>query len=97
VKRPQMQWNRLDRTERSSELLEGLAEGPWMYFVHSYAAPLGPETVAICDYGGPVVAAAERDQVWGVQFHPEKSGTAGLALLANFVARCRRAAVTATH
>ncbi|HVX21198.1 MAG TPA: imidazole glycerol phosphate synthase subunit HisH [Acidimicrobiales bacterium] len=88
VKRPQMQWNRLDRTGARSGLLAGLGPEPWMYFVHSYAADVGPETVATCDYGGPVAAAAERGNVWGVQFHPEKSGADGLALLGNFVARC---------
>ncbi|HEX3946945.1 MAG TPA: imidazole glycerol phosphate synthase subunit HisH, partial [Acidimicrobiales bacterium] len=72
-KRPQMQWNRLDRLDRPSGLLAGLDERPWMYFVHSYAAEVGPETVATCDYGGPLTAAAERENIWGVQFHPEKS------------------------
>lgn len=97
VKRPQMQWNRLDPVDGAgrSGLLAGLDEHPWMYFVHSYAADVGPETVATCDYGGTVVAAAERDNLWGVQFHPEKSGADGLALLANFVARCTAAASTA--
>ncbi|HEY5246649.1 MAG TPA: imidazole glycerol phosphate synthase subunit HisH [Acidimicrobiales bacterium] len=99
VKRPQMQWNRLDRVvggdgggidggRRPSALLAGLDDDLWMYFVHSYAPEIGPETVATCDYGGPIAAAAERDHVWGVQFHPEKSGRTGLALLGNFVARC---------
>jgi imidazole glycerol-phosphate synthase subunit HisH len=89
VKHPQMQWNRVDRRPgATSGLLEGLGESPWMYFVHSFAPPVGPETVATCDYGGTVAAAIERDNVWGTQFHPEKSGTAGLTLLANFVARC---------
>ncbi len=72
----------------ASRLLEGQPASPWVYFVHSYAPEIGPETVATCDYGGPVAAAAEHGNVWGTQFHPEKSGTAGLALLANFVARC---------
>jgi glutamine amidotransferase len=87
-KRPQMQWNRLDRV-RSSRMLEGLAESPWMYFVHSYApAPdvaTSGSVVATCDYGGSVVAAVENGTVWGTQFHPEKSSGAGLALLRNFV------------
>ncbi len=99
VKRPQMQWNRLDRVAAGGgrsdgpaepALLAGLDGDQWMYFVHSYAPEIGPETVATCDYGGPVAAAAERDDVWGVQFHPEKSGRTGLALLGNFVARCSR-------
>ncbi len=87
VKVPQMQWNALSRVRRSG-LLEGAGENPWVYFVHSYAPEVGPETVATCDYGGTVAAAAETDRVWGTQFHPEKSGATGLAVLANFVARC---------
>ena len=85
VKHPQMQWNVLDRT-RPSRLLAGLAEPTWVYFVHSYAPELGPDTVATCDYGGPVAAAVERGNVAATQFHPEKSGPCGLALLRSFVA-----------
>lgn len=89
VKHPQMQWNRLDRRPgTTSDLLDGLPEHPWVYFVHSYAPAVGEETVATCDYGGTVAAAVERGPLWGVQFHPEKSGVTGLSLLANFVARC---------
>jgi glutamine amidotransferase len=84
VKRPQMQWNVLER-RRESPLLAGLPEPTWVYFVHSYAPELTDDVVATCDYGGPVVAAAERGNVWATQFHPEKSGAAGLALLGNFV------------
>jgi imidazole glycerol-phosphate synthase subunit HisH len=86
VKRPQMQWN-VVRRRGSSALLEGLGPEPWLYFVHSFAPETGPETVAVCEYGGEVAVAAEQANVWGVQFHPEKSGTLGLAVLANF-ARC---------
>jgi len=89
VKRPQMQWNRLVRLGAGSTLLEGLGPEPWVYFVHSFAPEVGEETVAVCDYGGPVAAAAERGRVFGTQFHPEKSGRAGLGALANFVATCR--------
>jgi glutamine amidotransferase len=88
VKRPQMQWNRLDAAVPDSPLLAGLGDGPWLYFVHSYAPELSDDVVATCDYGGPVVAAAARGRVWATQFHPEKSGPAGLRLLANFVAAC---------
>ncbi|MGH9089245.1 MAG: imidazole glycerol phosphate synthase subunit HisH [Acidimicrobiales bacterium] len=89
VKHPQMQWNLLERpTGTTSGLLAGLEEAPWAYFVHSFAPEPGEDTVATCDYGGPVVAAAERGSVWGTQFHPEKSGRVGLAILSNFVARC---------
>jgi glutamine amidotransferase len=87
VKHPQMQWNQLDvRGPGEPAPLRGLGERPWVYFVHSFAPPVGDETVAVCDYGGPVAALAARGNLWGAQFHPEKSGTTGLALLANFVA-----------
>jgi glutamine amidotransferase len=85
VKRPQMQWNRLDRWAESP-LLAGLGDPAWVYFVHSFAPEPTPEVVATCDYGGPVVAAVQRGTLWATQFHPEKSSAAGLRLLANFVA-----------
>jgi imidazole glycerol-phosphate synthase subunit HisH len=95
VKHPQMQWNQLvpvgAETEAGAEIeagsLRGLGPRPWVYFVHSFAPPVGAETVAVCEYGGPVAALVERGNLWGAQFHPEKSGRTGLALLANFVAR----------
>ena len=85
VKLPQIQWNQLE-LRRASALLPSSAAGDWMYFVHSFAPPVGDETVAVCDYGGPVAALVARGTLWGAQFHPEKSGRSGLALLANFVA-----------
>jgi imidazole glycerol-phosphate synthase subunit HisH len=86
TKSPQIQWNPLRAVAgRESRMLSGLPEEPWMYFVHSFVAPLGPATVATCDYGGELTAAIEQGPVWGTQFHPEKSGTLGLAMLANFV------------
>jgi imidazole glycerol-phosphate synthase subunit HisH len=97
VKHPQMQWNPLVASPgRRAAMLEGLAPAPWVYFVHSFAPEIGEETVAECDYGGPVAAAAERDNVWGAQFHPEKSGTVGLAILANFVRRCAQVGTQGT-
>ncbi len=84
VKRPQIQWNRLHRT-RPSALLDGLDDPVWMYFVHSYAPEGAPHVVATCDYGGPQVAAVELNGLWATQFHPEKSGAAGLRMLTNFV------------
>jgi len=89
VKRPQMQWNVLER-DGDARMLAGLDDPVWMYFVHSFAPEPGPGVVATCDYGGPVVAAVERDNVWATQFHPEKSGSAGLHLLRNFVDVCDR-------
>jgi glutamine amidotransferase len=87
VKRPQMQWNRLDVS--ASPMFEGLGGEPWVYFVHSYAPPPGPDVIATCQYGGTVVAAAARERMWATQFHPEKSGPTGLALLSNFVSMAR--------
>jgi imidazole glycerol-phosphate synthase subunit HisH len=91
VKIPQMQWNLLSRSGGDSGLLAGVDEPTWVYFVHSFAPEVTDATVAVCDYGGPVTAAAEDGRVWGTQFHPEKSGPVGLGILANFV----RAADTA--
>jgi len=86
VKHPQMQWNTLEPCGAGEpQPLRGLGERPWVYFVHSFAPPVGPETVAVCEYGGRVAALATRGALWGAQFHPEKSGATGLALLANFV------------
>jgi len=90
VKHPQMQWNQLEVTGSEGEegdpaALRGLGPRPWVYFVHSFAPPVGAETVAVCDYGGPVAALVGRGTLWGAQFHPEKSGSAGLRLLSNFV------------
>ena len=90
VKRPQMQWNMLQRTG-DSELLADLPVEAWVYFVHSYAPADAEHAVGLCDYGGPVVAAVERGSVWATQFHPEKSGSVGLSILGNFVARAARA------
>jgi glutamine amidotransferase len=87
--RPQMQWNRLQfsSAHRSDEMFSGLGDRPWVYFVHSlHGVPLdGTVIAATCEYGGTVNAAFRRDNVFATQFHPEKSGESGLALLTNFV------------
>jgi glutamine amidotransferase len=85
VKRPQMQWNQV--AAGADPMFAGLGERPWFYFVHSlHGVPDDPSTVAAtCDYGGPVNAAFRSANVFAVQFHPEKSATAGLGLLGNFV------------
>ena len=92
VKRPQMQWNVLQRT-RDHPMLDSLEDPVWAYFVHSLAPEMGDgdDVVATCDYGGPVVAAVARDNVWAAQFHPEKSSRVGLRILANFVAAANAA------
>ena len=84
VRRPQMQWNVLEHLE-AHPMFAGLADPAWVYFVHSYAADPGDGVVATCDYGGPVVAAVASDRLWATQFHPEKSGATGLAVLTNWV------------
>ena len=94
VKRPQMQWNVLVRRAPSG-LLAGVPEPTWAYFVHSFAADNDEHAVAVCDYGGPVVAAVERDGLWATQFHPEKSGANGLRILGNFVGAAAQAAEAA--
>jgi glutamine amidotransferase len=95
---PHMGWNRLTLTQ-PSPLFDGVADGSHVYFVHSYATT--PDTtdagaiVATTDYGGPIVAACARGNVWSTQFHPEKSGETGLRLYANFVHACARITATA--
>jgi len=83
VKSPHVGWNHL-QLRGASRLLHALPQDPFVYFTHSYRAPLVEATVAGCAYGGVFSAAVERGQLFGVQFHPEKSGTAGLQLLRNF-------------
>ncbi len=85
--RPQMQWNQL-RLHAADPVFDGLGESPWVYFVHSlHGVPDDPAAVvASCDYGGTVNAVFRSGNVVATQFHPEKSGAAGLALLRNFVA-----------
>ena len=84
VKAPHVGWNRL-RARGNSRLLRGLSDDAFVYFTHSYRAPITGDTCGITAYGGGFAAVVERDNVFGVQFHPEKSGAAGLALLRNFV------------
>jgi len=84
VKRPQMQWNVLD-IAKPSPLFDGLDDPAWVYFVHSFAPDDPANVIATCDYGGPVCAVVERDNVCATQFHPEKSSVNGLRLLGNFV------------
>lgn len=86
VVRPQMQWNRLDVRRDDCELLRGLGDDAWMYFVHSYAVHTDEDmVVATCAYGGDVVAMVGTGRVWATQFHPEKSGDRGHVVSENFV------------
>jgi imidazole glycerol-phosphate synthase subunit HisH len=91
VKIPHIGWDEVT-VRPGSRLFAGLGEGTRFYFVHSYAPePDGEAVAAVCDYGGRFAAAVEHGNLFGTQFHPEKSGRAGLALLANFVTQGRRA------
>ncbi len=83
VKSPHVGWNQI-QISPASNLFRGLDELPFVYFTHSFRAPLTGANVASCEYGGEFSAAVERDHVFGVQFHPEKSGDAGLKVLSNF-------------
>jgi glutamine amidotransferase len=84
LKVPHVGWNALDMP-RPSRLLHGLPPGAYVYFTHSYAAPVTADCVAATTHGEPFAAAVERGNVFGVQFHPEKSSGAGLEILRNFL------------
>jgi imidazole glycerol-phosphate synthase subunit HisH len=83
VKSPHVGWNSLVCNE-GSRLLRGIPSGSFVYFTHSYRAPVVKATVARCEYGGDFSAAVEQGHLFGAQFHPEKSGAMGLKLLENF-------------
>ena len=84
VKVPHVGWNSLEIV-RPSTLLDGVPDGAQVYFTHSYAAPIVGATVAATTHGARFSAVVEHDRIFGVQFHPEKSGEAGLRVLRNFV------------
>ena len=81
---PHMGWNDIQET-RPSPLLRGIANDTCYYMVHSYYAPVCGHTIARCDYGLPITVAVQKDNFYGVQFHPEKSGKQGQQLLQNFL------------
>ena len=85
---PHMGWNELDRVKhrvKPSRLLEGLPERPYVYFAHSYYVPVVPQAAATCTYSLPYTAVLEEGNVFGVQCHPEKSGSFGMEIVRNFV------------
>jgi glutamine amidotransferase len=84
LKVPHVGWNAL-HAPRSSRLLDGIADGSQVYFTHSYAAPVTAQAVATCTHGSVFAAAVEEGDIFGVQFHPEKSSAAGIRILRNFV------------
>jgi imidazole glycerol-phosphate synthase subunit HisH len=81
---PHMGWNQLAPV-REDPLLEGITPEEYVYFVHSYAAPVSSFTLATADYGLPVSAVVRKGNFWGAQFHPERSAGTGARLLANFL------------
>jgi glutamine amidotransferase len=89
LKVPHVGWNAIDKP-RPSRILDGLDSGAYVYFTHSYAAPVTPDCVGATTHAAPFAAVVEKDAVFGVQFHPEKSSDAGLRILRNFLEMARR-------
>jgi glutamine amidotransferase len=83
VKSPHVGWNSLT-VHKGSRLLRGIAQESFVYYTHSFHAPVIAEATAASEYGLRFAGAVERDNIFGVQFHPEKSGEVGLAILKNF-------------
>ena len=87
LKVPHMGWNRVNFKAQSA-LFEGIRDGEFFYFVHSFGAPLVPDTIGTTEYGRQFSSAVQHKNFYGVQFHAEKSGNAGLQLLRNFSELC---------
>ena len=85
LKSPHVGWNSLDSIRPDSRLLHGVAPGGFVYYTHSWRAPIQSATASVTHYGGAFTGVVERDNVMGVQFHPEKSAAVGLQVLKNFV------------
>lgn len=81
---PEMGWNTV-ATVRQNRLLEGIADGSYVYYVHSYYAPVCADTIAVTEFAVPFSAAMQRDNFYATQFHPEKSGDVGSRILQNFL------------
>lgn len=81
---PHMGWNQI-KVEKDSPLFDGIDDDTFFYFVHSFCAPISEHTLVSCEYGQAFSAAIAKDNFYGVQFHPERSGQAGSKLLTNFI------------
>ena len=81
---PHMGWNQLEGV-RTDRLTEGVSDGDFAYFVHSFVCPVNDFTLAACTYGQPFAAMVRKGNVWGCQFHPERSSQVGAQILRNFV------------
>lgn len=91
MKVPHMGWNSLE-IQKQSRLIDGIKDGEWVYFVHSYRAnPRNLDVIiANSDYGIKIPAIVEKNNFFGTQFHPEKSGKVGLTMIDNFLKVCRK-------
>ncbi len=87
IKVPHMGWNQI-KLVKSSKLFEGIKENEYFYFAHSYFVPVNEHTTAVSSYDVEFCAAMENENIYGVQFHPEKSGHAGIQLIKNFIEKC---------
>jgi glutamine amidotransferase len=85
LKSPHVGWNSLVGVREDSRLLRGVKNGGFVYYTHSWRAPVIHATAAVTEYGGPFTGSVEKENVMGVQFHPEKSGAVGLQVLENFL------------
>ncbi len=85
LKSPHVGWNSIEEVRGDSKLLRGVAPGSFVYYTHSWRAPVSEDTAAATLYGGAFTGAVERGNVMGVQFHPEKSAETGLKVLKNFL------------
>jgi glutamine amidotransferase len=83
IKVPQMGWNNI--TQLKTDLFKGVDENSYTYFVHGYYAALGKHTIATTNYVQPYSSALQKDNFYGVQFHPEKSATVGAQIIQNFI------------
>lgn len=81
---PHMGWNQV-QVERDNPLFHNIDNGSWFYFVHGYCVPVGSHTLASCEYSQPFSASINNNNVYGVQFHPERSSDAGAQLIKNFI------------